>query len=509
MAITPSNVADATPVSGGITNSPDKYTTVEELLAYNKPDVRDELIKAYGDQGITGFLKMTGAVRSGGTADFITWFEEGRRHTTFEFGATAATTGNSNGIGSDGGFDANHLDGIVNIEMVLSKVNGTAVGSISAGLGGAVTQAAQVLNVGDVLLDQATGHVYIVNKLDTSADGSSANLDVLVARMDGTDGTASMVATNQQFALIGSAHPEGQAAGARSAFQKANINKLNNSYMIVKDMYQVTGSAATNIGYVNIGNGDYRWYIKGEQETRARFMDKREMMMLFSEKANQNDQGGTTISSLPGDIPGSEGYFAAVRSRGITATGDSTTRIFDELASIDNILIELDKEGAPAEYAMYLDRRTSLDIDDMLANGVATQSTAGLPGQFGAFNNDADLAVKLGFKSFTRGGYTFHKHDWKLMNDPQLLGGMTAAEYRGAMIPMASYVDPNSGVSAPALEMVYKEANGYSRELEHWVTGGAVIGNKTDDSDIAKFHYRSECQLVTRAANQHVILRGA
>ncbi len=496
MAITPSNAADATPVSGGITNSPDKYTTVEELLAYNKPDVRDELIKAYGDQGITGFLKMTGAVRSGGTADFITWFEEGRRHTTLEFGATTISD-------SD-------VDGIKGIEAVLTKVNGTAVASISAGLGGAVTQAAQVLNVGDVLLDQASGHVFIVNLLDTDKDGSTGeNLSVILSRLDGTDGTSGMIATNQQMALIGSAHPEGQAAGARSAFQKANVNKLNNSYMIVKDMYQVTGSAATNIGYVNIGNGDYRWYIKGEQETRARFMDKREMMMLFSEKANQNDQGGTTISGLPGDIPGSEGYFAAVRSRGITATGDSTSRIFDELASIDNILIELDKEGAPAEYAMYLDRRTSLDIDDMLANGVATQSTAGLPGQFGAFNNDADLAVKLGFKSFTRGGYTFHKHDWKLMNDPQLLGGMTAAEYRGAMIPMASYVDPNSGVSAPALEMVYKEANGYSRELEHWVTGGAVIGNKTDDSDIAKFHYRSECQLVTRAANQHVILRGA
>lgn len=419
MAITPSNAADATPVSGGITNSPDKYTTVEELLAYNKPDVRDELIKAYGDQGITGFLKMTGAVRSGGTADFITWFEEGRRHTTLEFGATTISD-------SD-------VDGIKGIEAVLTKVNGTAVASISAGLGGAVTQAAQVLNVGDVLLDQASGHVFIVNLLDTDKDGSTGeNLSVILSRLDGTDGTSGMIATNQQMALIGSAHPEGQAAGARSAFQKANVNKLNNSYMIVKDMYQVTGSAATNIGYVNIGNGDYRWYIKGEQETRARFMDKREMMMLFSEKANQNDQGGTTISGLPGDIPGSEGYFAAVRSRGITATGDSTSRIFDELASIDNILIELDKEGAPAEYAMYLDRRTSLDIDDMLANGVATQSTAGLPGQFGAFNNDADLAVKLGFKSFTRGGYTFHKHDWKLMNDPQLLGGMTAAEYRGS-----------------------------------------------------------------------------
>ena len=498
MAITPSNAADATPVSGGITNSPDKYTTVEELLAYNKPDVRDELIKAYGDQGITGFLKMTGAVRSGGTADFITWFEEGRRHTTFEFSGSTVT-------GSD-------ADGIKGIELVLSKVNGTAVGSISAGLGGAVSKAEQVLNVGDVLLSHTTGHVYIVRNLDLSADlSTAADLDVIVTRMDGTDGTTTMEGdgTSVVMALIGSAHPEGQAAGARNAFQKANVNKLNNSYNIVKDMYQVTGSAATNIGYVNIGNGDYRWYIKGEQETRARFMDKREMMMLFSAKQNQNDQAGTALADLPGDIPGSEGYFAAVAARGITATGDSTTRIFDELASIDNILIELDKEGAPAEYAMYLDRRTSLDIDDMLANGVATQSTAGLPGQFGAFNNDVDLAVKLGFKSFTRGGYTFHKHDWKLMNDPQLVGGMTAAEYRGAMIPMASYVDPNSGVSSPALEMVYKEVNGYSRELEHWVTGGAVIGNKTDDSDVAKFHYRSECQLVTRAANQHVVLRGA
>ena len=497
MAITPSNAADATPVAGGITNSPEKYTTVEELLAYNAPDVKDELIKAYGDQGITGFLKMTGAVRSGGTADFVTWFEEGRRHDKFTFSGSTIT-------------DAD-LDGIKGIELVLSHVNGTAVGSISAGMGGAVTQAAQVFNVGDVLLSNGTGHVYIINKLDTDKDGSTGeNLSILVNRMDGTDGSSSMEGTGAvTMSLIGSAHPEGQAAGARSAFQKANVNKLNNSYLILKDMYQVTGSAATNIGYINIGNGDYRWYIKGEQETRARFMDKREMMMLFSAKANQNQQGSSTITSLPGDVSGSEGYFAAVAARGITATGDSTSRIFDEMVTLDNIIIELDKEGAPAEYAMYLDRRTSLDIDDMLASGISSQVSAGLPGQFGAFNNDQDMAVKLGFKSFTRGGYTFHKHDWKLMNDPQLAGALTAAEYRGAMIPMATYTDPKSGLSAPALEMLYKESNGYSRELEHWVTGGAVIGNKTDDSDIAKFHYRSECQLVTRAANQHVVLRGA
>ena len=58
--------------------------SIDALLEVNKPDVREELIKAYGDQGITGFLKLTGAVRSGGTADFVRWYEEGRRHPPFE-----------------------------------------------------------------------------------------------------------------------------------------------------------------------------------------------------------------------------------------------------------------------------------------------------------------------------------------------------------------------------------------------------------------------------------------
>ena len=78
--------------------------------------------------------------------------------------------------------------------------------------------------------------------------------------------------------------------------------------------------------------------------------------------------------------------------------------------------------------------------------------TAGLPGQFGAFNNDADMAVQLGFKSFTRGGYTFHKHDWKLLNDPSLIGGITTGAPTGAMVPLANIADARSGMRAPALE---------------------------------------------------------
>ena len=86
---------------------------------------------------------------------------------------------------------------------------------------------------------------------------------------------------------------------------------------------------------------------------------------------------------LAADIAGSEGYFAAIKDRGLVATGANAAPL--TLSNFDDIIIELDKQGAPAEYAMYLNRKQDLAIDDMLAAGIATQVTAGLAGQFGAF----------------------------------------------------------------------------------------------------------------------------
>lgn len=310
--------------------------------------------------------------------------------------------------------------------------------------------------------------------------------------------SADSLGTATNFVVLGNLY--GQGTDQPQHFMQPELKRYKNPFMIIKDRYQVNGSQATNVGYVNIGNGDYRWFMYGEQEARKRFEDRREMMMLYGELHD----GDATAKQ---GIAGSEGYFAAIKDRGLVATGASAAPL--TLSNFDDIIIELDKQGAPAEYAMYLNRKQDLAIDDMLAAGIATQVTAGLAGQFGAFNNDADLAVKLGFKSFTRGGYTFHKHDWKLLNDPTLAGAST--KIQGAMCPMTQVTDPRSGAKAPALEMNYKASNGYSRELEHWVTGGGVMGhNNNGDAgkDVMTFHYRSEINLITRAANQHVLIEG-
>ena len=52
---------------------PTKYTSLADFIdEINKPDNRDQLVKTYGYQqisgGLTGFLNLTGAVRASGTA---------------------------------------------------------------------------------------------------------------------------------------------------------------------------------------------------------------------------------------------------------------------------------------------------------------------------------------------------------------------------------------------------------------------------------------------------------
>jgi hypothetical protein len=470
-------------VNALLRTAPDKYISLGDLLKYNKPDNRDLLIQTYGDQGITGFLQLTGATRSAGTSDEVQYWEEGRLHKTFE-GALDASEG----------------------KIYLGNVEANAAARVN-----------------DVIMDSKGNRWVVASRTEGTANAPTATNEptLNVVAMDGSSytGTGSDVGTisgtgasgNVTFIIIGNIYAQG--TGQPTEFYQTDVTKRINPFMITKETFHVNGSQATNIGWINVGNGDYRWYVKGEMDTRKRFMNQREMMMLFAQRvadtATANNDNITIGDSTK--VTGSEGYFAAIEDRGITTTG--TFGDGAGFADIDEIIFELDAQGAPSEYAMYVDNKTSLNIDDMLAQGLTNGAasgdklTAGLAGQFGAFNNDPNMAVNLGFKSFSRGGYTFHKHDWKLLNDPTLLGAFANKPYKGAMVPMTQVADAKTGVKSPALEMNFKEANGYSREMEHWVEGGGVLGFKTNDQDVAKFHYRSECNLITRAANQHVALK--
>ena len=453
--------------------SPIKYTSLYDFIKeINAPDVRAKLSKTFGNQGISGFLQMTGAIKSNGTADSVQYFEEARLHQVQRAVLNGALSVNDHDILS--------FDGVQDV----------------AASGGSFTDAdtssslQKVVRNGDILLLNGVDRLLVTNDAVSATAFACTPLTAATVALD-NNAVVDMPIIGNMFA---------QGTDQPSNFLESNVVKRTNPYAIVKESYEVSGSQATNIGYIDVGGGDMRYYIKGESDTRQRFMDKREMVMLLGQKVTNT--GDIT------DIEGTEGYFSALEDRGMV-TSDLIGSA--GLTDLDALIKEMDKNGCPAEYAVYSATRQDLLLDDMVAGaGAGANVTAGVAASFGAFNNDRDMALNLGFKSFSRGGYTFHKNSFKLLNDPTLLGSDDVHNRlaAGVMIPLANVVDPRSGERAPALEMNFKAAGGYNREMEHWVTGGGVLGFTNDTQDVAKFHYRSECCLVTRAANQHVLIQG-
>jgi hypothetical protein len=400
---------------------------------------------------------MTGAVKSNGTADSVQYWEETRLHP-----AQVATPA------------ASAAAAATSIVLNLASAASNATGATKAA-------AQKYLRKNDVILVNGVDR-FIITDITTGEFAQTSTAAATAQALSSAGLTASAAAASATFPIVGNLFAQGSDQNA--GYLESDVVKRTNPYMILKETYEVTGSQA---------NGDYRWYIKSEMDTRKRFLDKREMMMLLGVQ-------NTNSVNIGGAIEGSEGYFAAIENRGIVNSGYIQT-----LSDVDAIVTEFDKQGAAPEYAMYVNRVQDLYLDDLIARGLATAVTGVTTGAqaYGTFINDPAAAVRLGFTSFKRGSYTFHKQAWKLLNEPTLLANSV---YKGAIIPMATVVDPKTGDRSPALEMNYKATNGYSREMEHWMTG-SILGVTNTNVDSLQFNYRSECNLVTRAANRHVIIK--
>ena len=477
MAITAPNVHGGLGGStgGGASNiglaTPEKYSSLGDFMnTINALDVRPELIKTYGNQGITGFLRMTGAVKAAGSAEKVTYYEEARLHQKVR----AANKGGSSSTAEAA-------------DQTLTFVADAAPSAVDVDI------RAHTPMKGDILLLNGKDRVVV-----TTEGAANNSTDFVVHYMNKPTVSVADDGAVYEMPIIGNIFEEGSEQPGR--FIESNVIRYQKPYAIVKGNFEVSGSQATNIGYIDVGGGDYRWYIKGEMDARQRFLDKREMTLLFGQEvANQT---GLTMD-------GNEGYITALEDRGLVTS--SFLGNDGGFTDMDDLITEFDKQGSAPEYAIYANTKQNLLLDDMVAQGGGSSKAgiAGVTASYGAFQNSPDMAVQLGFSSFSRGGYTFHKHSWKLLNDPTLLGADSDIQQKlvaGVMCPLATVTDPTTGDRSPALELNYKAAGGYSRELEHWVTG-SILGFRNATEDTAKFNYRSECALVTRAANQHVLIK--
>ena len=431
------------------------------------PELYEAEVERYGDRSVSSFLRLVGAELPM-ASDQVIWSEQGRLH--------IARTGLS----------------CTNAGVVTCSNTAIRKGSTVLVTGGGLT-GSHVCYVSEGSEANTTQFTILPYKVavmsDLSGWNASKTIDVFVF--------------GSEF---------GKGASGMAAGINPEVDTFDNRPIIQKDVFKVSGSDAAQIGWIEVsgkaGQTGYLWYLKAEGDTRVRFEDYLEMAMI---EAIKGVPGSSTVDTELGAAAGTfgtEGLFAAIKSRGLEADQVFSSSE-DVIPNFDVILKELDKQGAIEENMMFLNRTASIAMDDALAT-----LNSGYDGgtSWGVFQNSEQMALNLGFVGFRRGSYDFYKSDWKYLNNKSTRGGANFGDVQGVLIPAgtSSVYDQMLGknVRRPFLHVRYRASETEDRKLKSWVVG-SVGGAANSDVDDMNVHYLSERCLVTQAANNFCIFTDA
>ena len=433
------------------------------------PEIYEQEVERYGNRTLSGFLRMVGAEMPM-SSDQVVWSEQNRLHVAYNDVTSASAT------------------------------------TLTFAIGGA-TEVNNVISKNDTIVVMNPANGLEVTALVTDSVNTSATLaTITVATYTGADLDATFAAgaTGLKIFVYGSEYKKGTGDADIKSITPS-FTQFSNSPIIIKDKYAISGSDAAQIGWVEVatedGTGGYLWYLKAESETRLRFEDYLEMSVVEGTKAAP----GSGVAAIAGDVKykGTEGLFAAVKSRGNIFSGFAPNP--GDLTDFDAILKNLDTQGAIEENMLFVNRQLSLTIDNMLG-GISAGPDGGVA--YGLFENSEDMALNLGFSGFRRGSYDFYKTDWKYLNDASTRGAVADSGIEGILVPAgtSTVYDQILGtnIRRPFLHVRYRASQSDDRRMKSWLTG-SVGGAYTSDLDAMEVHFLSERCLCVQAANNFVL----
>jgi hypothetical protein len=435
------------------------------------PEIYEQEVERYGNRTLSGFLRMVGAEMPM-ASDQVIWSEQNRLHIAYTGVEVDSAAGNTL---------------VIPVDLTPANPNDFVQNVIS-------------INQTIVILDPATG--LEVKAIVTASDPITGDLTVApytaatLAAAGFTDGQEDL-----KIFVYGSEYKKGSTLVNDDYVSiEPSFTQFSNSPIIIRNKYVVNGSDTAQIGWVEIatedGAGGFMWYLKAESETRLRFEDYLEMAVVEGELAAAGS------AALAAGKKGTQGLFAAIQERGnvlnnFTAGGG--------LSEFDSILRNLDTQGAIEENMLFLNRQTSLDFDDMLAN-LSSGVNGGVA--YGLFENSSEMALNLGFSGFRRGSYDFYKTDWKYLNDASTRGAVAESAIDGVLVPAgtSTVYDQILGtnIRRPFLHVRYRASQADDRRMKSWVLG-SVGGAYTSDLDAMEVNFLSERCLCVQGANNFVL----
>ena len=483
-------MANVIPSFGAITPSQQQQALSTNYLQFNNPaganfssfaqqylpEIYEQEVERYGNRTLSGFLRMVGAEMPM-TSDQVIWSEQNRLHVAY-----TNVTKNVNDVSLNIPLNAVagplFVDNVISVQDTIVIMNPTT---------GQEVKALVTASVGSNAAGSANGVI-------TVATYTGANLATAL-------GSAGAALAGLKIFVYGSEYRKGTNDNNITSITPS-FTQFSNSPIIIKDRFEINGSDMAQIGWIEVatedGTSGYLWYLKAESETRLRFEDYLEMAMVEGELA----AAGSGVIGLAPAFGGTEGLFAAVQNRGNVLNNFTATA---GLGEFDSILKNLDTQGAIEENMLFLNRKTSLDFDDMLA-----QISSGAQGgtAFGLFENSEEMALNLGFSGFRRGSYDFYKTDWKYLNDASTRGGMQVSGIDGVLIPAGTSTVYDqilgSNIRRPFLHVRYRASETEDRRMKSWITGSAG-GAYTTGLDSMVVHFLSERCLCVQGANNFVL----
>ena len=456
------------------------------------PEIYEAEVERYGNRTLAGFLRMVGAEMPM-MSDQVVWSEQNRLHISYE-----------------------------NVQCQV--VGGAQIGNrltipVTAG---ANTNIRNVIfkNMTVVIMDPANP-AFTVKAIVTQSgtqDGLAAGVFDVIPYTRANVNTTAVILTGLKVFVYGSEFEKGSTlANASGQSIEPQLSVFSNKPIIIRNRYAVSGSDTAQIGWVEVaaedGTSGYLWYLKAEGETRLRFEDYLEMSMIEGELANAAQATAIAGSALlnfpaaaaaPAGTIGTEGLFAAINNGGNVLSGYAGS-----LQDFDAVLENLDSQGAIEENMLFLDRKTELLFDNMLAQ----QNSYGAGGtSYGVFENSEDMALNLGFSGFRRGSYDFYKTSWKYLNDASTRGGsanfVNGDNIDGVLVPAgtSTVYDQLLGtnIRRPFLHVRYRASQADDRRMKSWLTG-SVGGASTSNLDAMEVNFLSERCLCVQARNNFVL----
>ena len=408
------------------------------------PEIYEQEVERYGNRTLNGFLRMVGAEMPM-TSDQVIWSEQNRLHVSYTGVASTGAAGSTT-LSIPTTLAGNVQNAIFPNDTIVVMDPATGV-TVKAIVGAVTPGAAQTV---------VLAYPFAIASFAAAAGG--------FANQVAGAGTLKLFVYGSIFAK-GTGAPQVTNAGGGVKSIQPQFTQFSNQPIIIKDSFQINGSDMAQIGWVEVatedGTSGYLWYLKSESETRLRFDDYLEMSMVEGELAAPA-AGGPSIrfadqaaNAVPGFSAaggasvahGTQGLFAAIQARGNVMAGFSGgTGISD----FDQVLKNLDTQGAIEENMLFLNRSLDLDFDDMLG-----QISSGQAGgtAYGLFENSEDMALNLGFSGFRRGSYDFYKTSWKYLNDASTRGGVAVSGIDGVLIPAgtSTVYDQQLGTNTPSI----------------------------------------------------------